>query len=76
VRTNGGAKVANSAAASLERAAASRDNVVSGIAKTTSDAIRQGGPVQVTTTIGSEAAQKAIEGGVAVGQKVVEEKSK
>jgi RHS repeat-associated protein len=71
-----GAKVANGAAAALERAAVSKDGVVAGIAETTMGAIRQSGPAQVTTTVGSAAAQKAIDAGASLGQKIVEEKAK
>lgn len=71
-----GAKIANSAAATLGKMAASKDGVVSGMAATTRGAINSGGPAAVSSTVGSEAAQKSIDAGVAVGQKMVEEKMK
>lgn len=71
-----GAKIANSAAATLGKMAASKDGVVSGMAAATRGAITGGGPAAVSSTVGSEAAQKSIDAGVAVGQKMVEEKMK
>ena len=71
-----GAKIANSATAQLERAAASKEGVVSAVATTTTKAIRESGPVQVKTTVGSEMGQKGADLGATLGQKHVEEKLK
>ena len=71
-----GGKLATKSIAAAEKAAASSDNVVSGVGKNTLDAIRHGGASGSVTTGASEATQRAADMATGAGGKLLETKVK